>query len=146
MTHRTKNILLMLAICVGFTLVSLLSGNDGIGLDFDEDFLTVSGPEKYSYSIAYSQISDLELVEQTDFGEPAAGEENRNYRWGGWKNDAWQEYDLCAAKTADMCILITADDGSRFAFNYQDDATTQQVYSMFTELLAHYPEREEKNA
>lgn len=142
MTQRAKNILLVLALCVGFTVMSLFSRGNGIGLDFGEDSLTVTGPEKYQFTIAYSRISVLELVELTDAGEPAAGEENKNYRWGSWSNEAWQDYSLCAAKKADQCILIAAEDGSCFVFNYLDDATTQQVYSMFSELLAHYSERE----
>lgn len=144
MTHRAKNIFLVLALCVGFTLVSLFSRNNGIGLDFGKDSLTVSGPEKYQYMIEYSRISALELVNLTDAGEPISGEENKSYRWGSWENDIWKVYSLCVAKKADRCILITVEDGSRFVFNYLEDATTEQVYTMFSELLAHYPEMEEK--
>lgn len=136
MKRSTKNTLLLLLFLVAFTILSQLFGGTGVSPDFQEDALTVTGPEKYSFTVDYDRIAALELVELTDPGSPVSGEENRRYFWGVWENDAWGEYTVCAAKKIDAAILITTLDGERLAFNYTDDDTTSSILEMFTELLA----------
>lgn len=138
MMQRTKNIVLVLVIVVAFTLLYSLLGGNTISLDFGEDSLTVAGPQKFEYVVPYSSISTLELTGLSDPGEPVTGGENRSCRWGGWRNDQWGDYVLCAAKKTETYLLITLRDETCIALNYQDDATTEELYKMFSELLAHY--------
>lgn len=137
MSHGTKfNVLLVLAIFIIVTLVSVFAGSTGIKLDFGEDVLTVSGPKQFSGSVSYDSIADLELVNLEDLGEVVSGDENSSYCWGTWTNSAWERYTLCVSKAADTAICVTTAAGERLVFNYQNDETTAQIYEMFTQLLA----------
>lgn len=130
------NILLVLAIFIMVTVVSSFTGGTGIKLDFGEDVLTVSGPGKFSASVSYDSITALELVTLEDPGQAVSGAENSSYRWGEWKNSAWEGYTLIAAKGLDTAICVTTAEGERLVFNYQNDETTAQIHEMFTQLLA----------
>ena len=143
MSARAKNTIFMILVLVVFLVGTRIMGGTGITPDFGDDALTVNGPQKFSFTVDYDQITDLELVELTDPGTILSGGENRSYSWGSWENDAWGRYTLCAAKKIDTAIRLTTRDGEYLVFNYQDDDTTQSILQMFKELLAHRAETEE---
>lgn len=142
MKKRIISFLLLILFLAAFTVFSWFLGGAGITLDFGEDALTVSGPKKFSFSVDYDRIADLDLVELSDTGTLISGGENRSYSWGTWETGAWDRYTLCAAKKADTAILITTQEDELLVFSYQDDETTAAVFQMFTELLAHRAEAE----
>ena len=135
MSSKTKNYLFLVLVLVGATLFFLLQGGNGITPDFQEDSLTVQGPEQFSFTIFYDEIDNVELVELDDPGILHSGGENRSYYWGQWETESWGVYTLCAAKKASAAILITTVDDQRLVFNYQNDDTTRELFSMFSQLL-----------
>ena len=143
MSARAKNTIFMILVLVVFLIGTWVLGGTDTTPDFGDDALTVSGPQKFSFTVDYDQIADLELVELTDPGALISGGENRSYYWGSWENDAWGAYTLCAAKKIDTAILLTTRDGEYLVFNYQDGDTTQSMLQMFRELLEHRAETEE---
>lgn len=143
MSTRAKNTIFLLLVLVVFTVGSWAMGGTGVTPDFGADALTVSGPKKFSFTVDYDQVADLELVELTDPGTLLSGGENRSYFWGSWENEAWGAYTLCASKKADTAIRLTTREGESLVFNYQDDDTTKSMLQMFTDLLAHRAETEE---
>lgn len=137
MKNRARNFLFLLLFLVGFTILMHFLGGAGVTPNFDEDALTVNGPEKFSFTVEYDHIARLELVQLTDAGELISGGENRSYYWGVWENSAWGQYTLCASKKVDTAILVTTRDNERLIFNYQNNDVTSDILDMFTELLAH---------
>lgn len=137
MSRRKQMIFWPLFVAVLFTIMMVITGGNGVDLDFGDDSLTIIGPEKYAFTIAYDNIAELALVTLGDPGSPTSeGQENRNFRWGEWANNDWQTYTICASKNMTQYILITTSDGKHITFNYQNSETTAEVYRMFTELLA----------
>ncbi|MGM9607181.1 MAG: PH domain-containing protein [Oscillospiraceae bacterium] len=143
MSGKAKNTIFLVLVLVVFTVGSWAVGGTSISPDFGDDALTFSGPQKFSFTVDYDQIADLELVELTDPGTMLSGGENRSYYWGSWENEAWGTYTLCAAKKIDTAILLTTRDGEYLVFNYQDGDTTQSMLQMFRDLLEHRTETEE---
>lgn len=136
MSSTAKNYIWIVIVLVAFTLFSFLRGGSGISPDFQEDSLTIHGPNKFSITVQYDQIAHMELVELSDPGNMLSGGENRSCRWGTWERDDWGSYFLCALKKVDTAISITTLEGERVVFNYQDRDTTESILDMFHELLA----------
>ena len=143
MSARAKNTIVLLLVLVVFTVGSWATGGTGVTPDFGADALTVSGPKKFSFTVDYDQIADLELVELATPGILLSGGENRSYFWGSWEHETWGPYTLCASKKADTAIRLTTREGEFLVFSYQDDDTTASMFQMFTDLLAHRAETEE---
>lgn len=140
MKKTTRNSLLFLLFLVVIAFGAQLLGWTGVAPNFDEDALTVTGPQKFSFTVDYDSITALELVELDGYGDLISGDENRTYVWGVRENDAWGRYTLCVAKKTAEAVLITTQEGEKFVFNYQGSKTTQGISEMFVELLAHRAE------
>lgn len=132
--QKARNTLLTLLIPVLIFLYIFFGGSVGISLDFGEDALTVSA-EKQDWSIPYAQIVSLELTDAADFGTLVNGSENRMLHYGTYENDFWGRYTLCIDPRIESCITIETDSGF-FVLNYENEESTHQLYTMFTELLA----------
>lgn len=142
MSLKAKNTIVLVLVLAVFLVLTSIFGGTGMNVDFGDDSLTVTGPQKYSFTVDYDQIAKMELVELTDAGTMLSGGENRSYYWGTWENGAWGSYTLCAAKKPDTALCLTTTGGEHLVFNYQDDDTTASILQMFQELLAHRAETE----
>ena len=140
MKKTIRNCLVLLLFLVIATILMQKLGWTGVVPNFDEDALTVTGPQKFSFTVDYDQIAALELVELDGYGDLISGGESRTYAWGVRENGAWGRYTLCVAQKTAETVLITTREGERFAFNYQDSQTTQDICEMFEELLDHRAE------
>ena len=142
MSPKAKNTIFLVLVLVVFLVLTSIFGGTGMNVDFGDDSLTVTGPQKYSFTVDYDRIAAMDLVELTDPGTMISGGENRSYRWGSWENEAWGSYTLCASKKIDTALRLTTTDGEHLVFNYQDEDTTASILEMFTQLLAHRAETE----
>ena len=142
MSAKAKNTIFLVLVLVAFIVLTSIFGGTGMNVDFGEDSLTVFGPGKYSFTVDYDRVADMERVELTDPGAMISGGENRSYCWGSWENEAWGSYTLCASKKIDTAIHMTTTDGEHLVFNFQDEDTTASILEMFTQLLAHRAETE----
>lgn len=140
MSTKAKNTIFLILVLVVFFVLTSIFGGTGMNVDFGEDSLTVSGPGKYSFTVDYDRIANMELVELTDPGVMISGGENRSYYWGSWENEAWGSYTLCASKKTDTALRLTTTDGEYLVFNYQGEETTASILEMFPQLLAHRAE------
>ena len=137
MKYNSKklNYLLSIIIIAAVLIIALMRGNSNISLDFGDDSLTVYAPKEFSFSVAYDEISSIELVEFTDPGTMLSGEKNRNCSWGVWENEAWGQYTRCTTQKADTAVLLTTVDNAHLVFSYEDDDTTAALIKAFRELL-----------
>lgn len=138
MNKYLKYLIYIVLFVVGVYLITKYVGDFSTSVQFGRtDSVTISGPEKTSVTVRYSDIESLELITVTDPGEVTDGGSGRRYYWGTWKNDAYGEYTMFVTKKASKAILIRTVSGKIIVFNQDDDVTTENMYSMFTELLAH---------
>ena len=140
MKRFLKWILFAVLFIVGYYLLNSLTGGLNVSVIFGNgtDVLTLSGPRKTSEIVQYDDIASLELVGLDDPGEAVDdGGSNRKYYWGTWENESYGTYRLFASRKISVAIKLTKSDGSIILFNLESDTTTTNMYSMFTELLAH---------
>ena len=114
-------------------LYVFFGGSVGISLDFGAEDLTVS-VEKQDWSIPCEQIVSLKLTEAEEFGILPEGSENRTLHYGTYENEVWGQYHLCIDPRIESCIVIETNSGF-FVLNYENEESTQQLYTMFSELL-----------
>lgn len=138
MSSRSKNFIWILVVLVAFTGITLVRGGFENNINFGEDSLTLFGPEKYSYTVVYDDITAITLVDLTDLGTgtSVSGDENRNCKWGVYKNDLWNEYTLCISKKIENAIQLTLHNGDVVVFNLESAETTAAILDMFEELLS----------
>lgn len=132
--QKARNTFLTLLIPILILLYIFFGGSVGISLDFGEDALVISA-EKQDWNIPYEQIISLELTDAEDFGTLLNGTEKRTLHYGTYGNDPWGQYNLCIDPRIKTCIVIETTNGF-FVLNYENEESTQQLYIMFTELLA----------
>ena len=132
--QKARNTFLTLLIPILILLYIFYGGSVGISLDFGTDSLIVSA-EKQDWSIPYDRIISLELTDAEDFGTLLNGAEKRTLHYGSYENDSWGQYNLCIDPRIETCIVIETGSGF-FVLNYENEESTQQLYTMFTELLA----------
>lgn len=138
MKYNSKkvNYLISIIIIIAVLIIAQMRGDSNISLDFGDDSLTVRAPKEFSFSVAYDEISSIDLVEFNDPGNMLSGGENRNCSWGDWENEAWGQYTRGTSAKADTAILVTTTDNAHLVFSYEDDDTTASLIQGFNELLA----------
>ena len=129
-----RNRLLAFLIPALILLYVFFGGSVGISLDFGAEDLTVS-VEKQDWSIPYEQIVSLKLAETEEFGVLLEGSENRTLHYGTYENKVWGQYHLCIDPRIGSCIVIETNSGF-FVLNYENEESTKQLYTMFSELLS----------
>ena len=132
--QKARNTFLTLLIPILILLYIFFGGSVGISLDFGEEALAISA-EKQDWSLPYDQIISLELADAADFGVPLSSTEKRTLHYGSYENDSWGQYNHCIDPRIETCIVIETTNGF-FILNYENEESTQQLYIMFTQLLA----------
>lgn len=133
---KKLNYPISIVLIIAILIIALMRGNNNISPDFGDDALTVRAPKEFSFTVAYDEISSIDLVELTDPGDMLSGGNNRSCSWGVWENEAWGQYARCTTAKADTAILITTADGEHFVFSCEDDDTTASLTKAFQDLLA----------
>ena len=132
--QKARNTFLTLLIPLLILLYIFFGGSVGISLDFGEDALAISA-EKQDWNIPYDRIISLGLADVENFGTLLNGTEKRALHYGSYENDVWGQYNLCIDPRIETCIVIETSNGF-FVLNYENEESTQQLYIMFSELLA----------
>lgn len=132
--QNARNTFLTLLIPLLVLLYVFFGGSVGISLDFGADALSISAGNQ-DWRISYDRIISLELTEAKDFGTLLNGAETRTLHYGSYENDSWGRYNLCIDPRIGSCVIIETNNGF-FVLNYENEASTQQLYIMFSDLLA----------
>lgn len=135
MSASKKNLLFMLVIILAVTAYTLFGGKGGSGFSLDNEILTISGPEEYSFSVACRDIADVSLAEDFDPGLCVSGGSTRKYCWGTWQNAELGDYELCMLAAIDDCIVVTDTAGKHYVFNIESERTTTDFVPSFLEYL-----------
>ena len=134
MESKQKNLIFIVLILVAVLFYTLSGGSVGVSLDFQEDALILSGAD-LDWNIPYAEIQSLELIQLSDMGNVVDGIEKRTLHCGLWKNEQWNEYTLCINPKLDRGIVLGMADGEIIVFNYESNQSTEELLTMFTNLL-----------
>ena len=119
-----------------FIAFPLLSGeeSDKDLLIWKEEALQITCPDGMEYVIPYQHITDIQLVENPDFGTCIRGTSSEKYRYGLWENDALGQYILCTFKSFETVIQIDTAD-QIYWIGYDSSESTGLLYQGFLETL-----------
>lgn len=129
-----KNVAFPLLLIVAVLIYSFSGSSIGISLDFGEDALHISAAD-LDWALSYDQISSLALTDLPDVGQLKEGIQQKRLQCGSWENETWGEYTLCIDPRVDRCIVLTMDSGDTYVINYENSNSTEQLHTMFSELL-----------
>lgn len=134
--RKTKytNLLIILAIMIVISVFSLIHSENAVDFHWTEDLLQITDPNGNSYSIIYSDVVALELLERPNYGACVTGRETSSWLYGTWENDQWGSYTLCASSGTSMCIVIRTDEGI-FVLSYESDEITSALYESLSEFV-----------
>ena len=94
--------------------LAIWDSNTQVKVTFDTDSVFVKS-DQYNLSVPYDIIENVALTALPEAGEKLAdGWDNDIIRTGNWVNDTWGEYFIVADLDADICVLITLNDGRLF--------------------------------
>ena len=131
---RYLNLLIFVGIMIAVSALSSIFLKD-FAFQFQDDSMTITGPDKSICTVSYSGIQSIEVVESPDWGTCVDGNSSGSYRWGIWKNDVWGQYTMYTSTTADICILIRTDT-QIIALSYESDEVTTGLMESLSEAIA----------
>ena len=129
-----RGILLGLALAAAVLAVGLLRP-DGSKLEFGDEALAVTAPDKTVTSVAYADIRGVSLYTSPDYGTCAHGVRSAGSWYGTWRNGQWQTYRLCVHPKVNTCLTVETIDGV-FAFNGASDKDTYRMKDALDARLA----------
>lgn len=91
-----------------------------------KDF-TIKSAFTINVTIKYSEITDIDLVNEIDEGEMVTGLNIRKYKSGSFINDEFGNYTLCIRNNLTKFIIVEYDD-KILVFNYNNDEETISLY------------------
>jgi len=124
-----KQFLFVLALFAILIPVAIWDSNTQVKINYYDEEMYASS-DRYSLSVPYNIIDDVELTALAELGEEIAdGWEDDIIRTGNWKDDTWGEYFIVADMDADICVLITLKDGRQFVISSKDNVATGEIYN-----------------
>lgn len=134
LSRRTKVDLLCFLVIIIVGTFFFMNEGSGDDLFWDETQLILTMPDEAVYTIPFSEITHVALVENADFGVCLTGEEAGNRRYGIWQNDLLGEYVLSAyEKTETVMHIATMDEDYWIALESND--TTAAFTDAFITML-----------
>ncbi len=135
-SYVIRDFIVMVVIVVGVAIWSSVSGNDDVGLQLGDNFVTIVCPDedKTEFTMNFSDVTSMELVNVSDFGINISGGENRNVRYGVWENEKWGNYELYALTSFNECIVMHSADAV-LVFNTESDEVTADLFTQIQEIL-----------
>lgn len=135
--NRTNMIISAVVLIALFITTTFIFPGEDISRMFiwEDDHLQISKPDDTIDTIPYSDILNITLVEDFDFGTCQSGQSENSYRFGTWISATLGSYQLCAANNFENAIVMTTPDGY-YAISYESANTTRKLYTAFLDLLA----------
>ena len=135
---RKNAIKLFLMVLLIAILLITFWGKDSkqVLLEFQESTMILSAPEEDAFrvSIAYEDISSMELLSELDIGACISGTDLEDRKNGHWSNTAFGDYTLCIYADIPSYIRLDTSEGT-VVFNYESSDTTQQLFDALAEHI-----------
>lgn len=128
-TNRKTNWLLIVAIFVVVSVVSVVNPADTVRAFVENDHLVLEGCDDVQYFIPMDTIQQIALVEDAEYAV-----DGRGVVCGTYTNETWGEHILYANLKINACIVLESANGI-YVFNVESEDTTKAFYEAFLEIL-----------
>lgn len=110
------------------TVLSLSGRQGSVTSQVDVEKLGVMGSYGETIFIPLEDITDVQLVDELDFGTAVDAEESGNTMCGTYENDAYGTYELRVYMKKSPFIVVAYGDGDILVFNQGSKKLTQNIY------------------
>lgn len=110
------------------TVLSLSGRQGSVVAQVDIEKLGVMGTYGETIFVSLNDITDVQLVEELDFGAAVDAEERGNTMCGTYENDVYGTYALRVYTKKSPYIVVTYGDGDILVFNQASKKQTQTIY------------------
>lgn len=128
-----KNLLWTLLLLAGVVLWSFLSG-PGLSVVPGAAELTLTTHEGQSVAVAYSSITEAELLEAPAFGTVLEGTDGKDGKSGVWEHPQWGRYTLCVYNSCPDALRILTEDDC-YVVNLASRQETDQLYQLIQDKM-----------
>ena len=132
---RFINIGFTVVVLILATVLSIHFGSNKIDFSLADSTLTVTGPDKFSYSVKYENINKFIYLVDFDKGEETSGGTKRKINYGSWVNGDLGTYNLCVSEKINTYIYVESKSGDKLVFNYDDAEFTLKLYNTLKETF-----------
>lgn len=137
MKSSVKVFLSFLAIVVIYCAVTSFGGGSSASVEFGNKVMTLHGPQDYAYSLEYTQIKSMELIDlPEDLGTAISGDDALLLSWGERENERWGTYTLFISKKIENAIMITTVDDEILVYNYESEDANESMMNLISEMKA----------
>lgn len=128
-----KNLLWTLFLLAGVFLWGFLSG-PGLSVVPGATELTLTTHNGQTAAVAYSSITEAELLEAPVFGTVLEGTEQKNGKSGIWEHPQWGSYTLCVYNSCPSALRILTEEGC-YVVNLASRQETDQLYQLIQDKM-----------
>ncbi len=111
-----------------------LLGSSGVSVATGPEALTLTMHDGTATAIAYDQITEVQLLEQPEYGKMTEGTDNKSGKSGTWESSDLGEYTLCVYASSDPAIRILTGEAC-YVVNLASDAETWQLYEILLDKI-----------
>ena len=112
-----------------------LLGNSGVSVATGAENLTLTMHDGESVAVAYSSITEAELLEKAGYGTALEGKETKTGKSGTWEHPQWGSYTLCVYASSELAVRLTTEEGC-YVVNLGSDEETRQLYQIIQEKMS----------
>ncbi len=128
----TLMMVLFASVAVPVLMAEVYQGTDYVEVSLGEESLKVTAPLT-DFTIDYSEISSVELVDDFDRGSRTSGYHDMTVSSGNYRNGSLGSYRLAAFDACDSCIVVKTVSDKYYAFNR---ATESETAELMAEILS----------
>lgn len=126
-TRRYTLGFVLLLFAIG-TILSLSGRQGSVTSQVDTEKLGVMGTYGETIFVMLEDITDVQLVDELDFGTAVDAVESGNTMCGTYENDAYGTYELRVYMKKSPFIVVTYGDGDVLVFNQTSKKQTEDIY------------------
>ena len=128
-----KNYLWTALLFVGIFLWSFLKG-PGLSVAPGSDALTLTAHDGQVVTIAYSTITEAELLDDPQYGAILNGADQKDGKSGTWEHPQWGSYTLYVYNSCPSAVRIQSGENC-YVINLASANETQQLYRLIQESM-----------
>lgn len=128
--YKNSIVSIIILVLVAFLFIAIFI--QGVKVEQKDDMFKVSGGLFYSEKIAYSDITNVELRDNIEYGSRTNGASLLKYKLGIFSNKEFGKYKLFVNDSINKFIIVTYGE-KVLVFNYKDLSETTELYSTLLE-------------
>ena len=128
----SKNSIVSIIVLILVAILLIAIFVQGVKVEQKEELISISGGLFYSENITYSDIANVELRDNIEYGSRTNGASLLNYKLGIFSNKEFGKYKLFVNDSINKFIIVTYGE-KVVVFNYKDLSKTIELYNTLLE-------------